>query len=55
LSEISVSPNPIKLNKGIRQRERCDPKGEPKEGNPKRDSRSGETFQIFCACNEHHE
>jgi len=36
LREMSVRSNPIRLNKDIRQRERCDPEGEPKEGNPKR-------------------
>jgi len=56
---MSLSPNPIRLNKRIRHRERCHPKGEPKEGNPKRGIRQGETFQIFFfgfgACNDHHE
>jgi len=53
--EMSLSTNPIRLNKGIRHREKCDSEGELKEGNHKRINCQGKTFQIsffgFGACN----
>jgi len=46
---MSLSSSPIRLNKGIRQREKCDPEEELKEGNPKggrvvKEKRSGSSF-----------
>jgi len=37
---MSLSSGSIKLIKGVRQREKCDPEGEPTKINPKRGRRN---------------